>query len=246
MNERVRKWIEGFVVGYFWRKPLVGFCDAEDVEKLRRVIPNHLMPDDILKSARSVIVYFVPFTEDVVKSNVGGTYSSKLWAKAYVETNGMIVRLNEFIARKLENFGYKSATIPPTHNFNEVDLLSDWSHKHVAYLAGLGTFGVHTLIITEKGCCGRLGSLVTSAEFEYGEALEEEFCLYKRGLKCLKCVKRCVFGALTERGLNKHRCYDILLENDRFHSDLPLTDVCGKCCCGVPCDLRKPDGAAEI
>ncbi len=241
MDERVRGWVKGFVRGDLWRRPLVGFCDAEEVEALRRIVsPNHLMPDEVLNSAKSVIVYFVPFSRKVVESNVGGYFSSKLWAYAYVKTNELIVRLNEYLARKLEIFGFKSAVLPPTHNCDEVRLISDWSHKHIAYLAGLGTFGVHSLIITEKGCCGRLGSIITQAEFEYGEPLDEELCLHKRGAECLKCVENCKFGALTWNGLDKRRCYEILLKNDRYHSDLPLTDVCGKCCCGVPCDLRAP------
>jgi len=246
VDERVKKWIREFVKGDLWRRPLVGFCDADDVEVLRKVVsPNHIMPDDVLNSARSVIVYFIPFSRKVVRSNVDGYYSSKLWAYAYVRTNELIVKLNEYLARKLDCIGFKSAVLPPTHNFDDVRLISDWSHKHVAYLAGLGTFGVHSLIITEKGCCGRLGSLITQAEFECGEPLDEELCLHKRGVSCLKCVEKCKFKALTEYGLDKRRCYDVLLENDRYHSDLPLTDVCGKCCCGVPCDLQAPTGTKE-
>ena len=51
-----------------------------------------------------------------------------------------------------------------THNFDEAKLVSYWSQKHVAYMAGLGKFGLHHMIITEKGCCGRLGSIVTNAK----------------------------------------------------------------------------------
>ncbi len=242
MEENVRRWIEGFVKGALWRSPLVGFCDVEDVEIVRRIVsPNHLMPDEVLSAARSVIVYFIPFAEEVVRSNIGGYYSSRLWAYAYVKTNELIVKINEYLARKLERYGYRSAVLPPTHDFDETRLISNWSHKHIAYLAGLGTFGVHTLIITEKGCCGRIGSLITQAEFRYGEPLKEELCLHKRGRSCLQCVRRCKFGALNERGLDKRRCYEVLLENDRYHSDIPsLTDVCGKCCCGVPCDMQAP------
>ncbi len=241
MEDRVREWVERAFRGTLWRKPIVGFCEADELEVLKKwVSPDHLMPEDLLSSARSVIVYFVPFSEEVVRSNVGGHYSSKLWAYAYVETNHRIDELNRLIAKKLEVLGFRSATIPPTHNFDAVRLIGNWSHKHVAYLAGLGTFGVHTLIITEKGCCGRLGSIVTQAEFECGEPMDGELCLQKRGIDCLKCVERCVFNALRPDGLDKRRCYDVLLENDRYHSDLPLTDVCGKCCCGVPCDLRAP------
>ncbi|WP_457550347.1 epoxyqueuosine reductase [Archaeoglobus sp.] len=239
LADNVRSWIKRFVKGRFWREPLVSFCSADATERLSKIVPNHLTAEDLLPKAKSVVVYFIPFTEKVVKSNIFGVKPSNLWALAYVETNKLIECLNHFLAKKLEVEGFESAVIKPTHNFDEKTLLSMWSHKHVAYIAGLGTFGVHTMIITEKGCCGRLGSLVTTAEFEYNEPLKEEFCLYKRSQSCLECVKRCPFGALESVGLDKRRCYEILMENTKLF-DFGFADVCGKCACGVPCSLKKP------
>jgi epoxyqueuosine reductase QueG len=39
-----------------------------------------------------------------------------------------------------------------------------WSERHAAYVAGLGTFGIHGALITEKDCSGRIGSVVTDLE----------------------------------------------------------------------------------
>ncbi|AEA47820.1 epoxyqueuosine reductase [Archaeoglobus veneficus] len=250
MEEKVREWIENFILEYsrstgvnLWREPLVGFADSSDnaFEKLRTVVSeHHLIPEDALSGARSVIVYFIPFRREVVESNVKGKHASRLWATAYIKTNRLISEINRYVARKLEVYGYESLVLPPTHNFDEQRLVSDWSHKHVAYIAGLGTFGHHTMLITAEGCCGRLGSLITRAEFEPGETIKEEYCLYKRGSECLACVRRCRFQALMADGFNRKRCYEVCLENDRFYSDLPLTDVCGKCACGVPCSFGVP------
>ena len=38
-------------------------------------------------------------------------------------------------------------------------IASDWSERHAAYAAGLGTFGLTRALITEKGIAGRFGSL---------------------------------------------------------------------------------------
>jgi len=241
MEKIVKSIVERSVRGKIWRKPIVSFCSSDDVERIRRIHCEHASPYEMLSSARSVIVYFIPFSERVVRSNIAGVRPSKLWARAYVATNMLIERINERIKRRLENLGYKTVKIPPTHNFDERTLTSRWSHKHVAYIAGLGTFGIHTMIITEKGCCGRLGSLITEAEFEFGEPMKEELCLYKRGVDCLECVKRCPFGALSLEGLDRRRCYNVLLDNDAYYSNIRQpTDVCGKCCCGVPCDVKAP------
>jgi epoxyqueuosine reductase QueG len=246
VEEKIREWIEKFIEeknSGLWRKPVIGFCDAGDkmFSKLRKIVSeSHLMPEEALNAARSVIVYFIPFSRKVVESNIHGRYSSRLWAEAYVETNKLIVELNNYIARKLELHGYSSLVLPPTHNFDEEKLVSDWSHKHVAYISGIGTFGRHTMLITESGCCGRLGSLITQTELDPGERIQEEYCLWKKGEECSACVRRCRFGALTESGFDRQKCYSVCLENDAFHSDLPLTDVCGKCACGVPCSMQNP------
>ncbi len=231
MEGRVERWIREIVRGDLWREPLISFCNAERTEILPKIVSNHLTAEEILPKARSVVVYFIPFTKRVVESNVEGEKPSKLWALAYVKTNELIELVNDYVSKKLENLGFRCAKVEPTHNFDEVTLKSYWSHKHVAYLAGLGTFGVHTMLITEKGCCGRLGSLITTAEFECGE-IEEELCMCER---CLKCVERCPVGALKENGLDKRKCYEYLMKNSRIHGF--FADVCGKCAC--VCDFTK-------
>ena len=226
-----------------WRKPLVAFANAKDSMflDLKRIIgSSHALPTDFLEDAKTVICYFLPFKEWIVKSNIGGEYASKEWALAYVETNRLIIEINEALARELERMGFKSAVLPPTHNFDEEKLISDWSHRHVAYIAGLGTFGLNRMIITESGCCGRIGSLVTNAEIKPTEKPETEYCLYKRDGSCVKCVEKCTFNALKLDSFDRHKCYNVCLKNAEKYEDLGLADVCGKCLCGIPCSLKIP------
>lgn len=242
---RISEIIRSSVKGEFWREPLISFCSSESTEVLPKIVPGHLTAEEILPKARSVIVYFIPFSKKVVESNVGGLRPSELWASAYVKTNRLIENLNSYLAKKLEMKGYKCSTIKPTHNFDKTTLMSRWSHKHVANLAGLGTFGAHMMIITEKGCCGRLGSLVTTAELDYNEPLKEEFCLYKREGSCLKCIEKCKFGALRENYLDKRKCYEVLKANAKLF-DFTFADVCGKCACGVPCSMQAPTSRDKL
>jgi epoxyqueuosine reductase QueG len=228
-----------------WRDPLIACARADDplFQRLKdAVAPDHLMPGDLLEGARSVIVYFLPFTHDVVRDNASShPVASRLWAKAYVETNALISRINQALAHFLSRRGYRSAVTPATHNFDPERLVSRWSHKHVGFIAGLGTFGLHRLLITSAGCSGRLGSIVTDALIEPSRRPEIEFCLEKRGLRCGKCALRCPVGALISNGdFRRHDCYQALLDNDRRYDDLPLTDVCGQCSCEVPCSYGVP------
>ncbi len=128
------------------------------------VAPAHLEPCDLLRGAQTVICYFIPFSEEVVCSNIKGSFSSREWGVAYLETNNLIEDLNQNLKKELSKLGAGAALIPATHNFNEETLLSNWSHRHVAFMAGLGNLGINNMLITEKGCCGRIGSVVTTLE----------------------------------------------------------------------------------
>ena len=226
-----------------WGKPVVAFADANDplFLKLKDVVSEtHKTPHDFLDSAKTVICYFIPFNEEIVKSNVNGAYSSKEWATAYIETNRLIVDLNKYLSEKLEKFGYKTVILPPTHNFDEERFVSDWSHKHVGFVAGLGKFGLHNQLITKRGCCGRLGSLITDADIVPNERPKEEFCLYKSKGICRVCVEKCKFNALKVNSFDRKKCYEICLKNAEVHKDIGFADVCGKCVCVTPCSFEIP------
>ncbi|MBP2636344.1 MAG: queG 3 [Firmicutes bacterium] len=227
-----------------WQEPLAGFVNASDerfATLKESVSATHALPGDLLPDARTVIVYFIPFVERIATSNVQGDTCSYEWAAAYIETNKLIFDLNTYLSGQLGQKGYASCLIPATHNFDEVKLISDWSHRHIAHLAGLGTFGLNNMRITEKGCCGRIGSLITSAVVEPTQASGQENCLYKHEGLCQKCISRCPEQALTIEGFDRHRCYSAkCLENARTYSQLGVADACGKCLVNVPCSWRNP------
>lgn len=251
MKEQLESLIKDYVSSYQtrsdvetkWRVPSVAYADAEDklFEQLKDIISSsHALPKDFLPDSQTVITYFLPFEKSIIESNIKGKESSREWAVAYIDTNQLIGDLNKYLRKELNKMDYDSTVIPATHNFDEKELISDWSHKHVGYIAGLGTFGVHKMLITENGCAGRIGSLVTNLKLEVTTRPEEEYCLYKVDGTCNECVESCINGALQENSYDRDLCYDMCLFNDQFHSDLELTDVCGKCAVGVPCSYRNP------
>ncbi len=227
-----------------WREPIVGFAAAKDplFDEFKNIIrPSHATPGELLPGANSVVAYFIPFAKNLHKENYKMKhYAARSWAVAYLETNRLISRTNEHVKGELESKGYQMALIPPTHNFDEQSLMSDWSHRHVAYVAGIGRFGSHNLIITERGCSGRLGSFVTDLALVSSLRPEHEACLHKAGFDCLKCVARCEYEALYTDRFDRQACYRQLLINDRYYPELELTDVCGKCTAMVPCSVINP------
>lgn len=251
MNETVTRLIQDYTESYpaandsrtLWEKPLVAFADVYDsrfMDLKRLVSPSHLAPLDLLPTARSVICYFLPFHRDIARSNDEGKFCSDPWAFAYLETNQLIQDLNDHLKNQLSLMGHETAVTPATHNFNPQTLLSNWSHRHVAIIAGLGTLGLNRMLVTEKGCCGRLGSLVTSLALAPSQSSGDIACLYYYNGTCKKCLQNCPGQAFDEESFDRFRCYDHLLKNARFHQEKGWVDACGKCLIGLPCSFANP------
>lgn len=214
--------------------------DPRFMDLTKQVGPGHLLPQDLLPGARSVICYFLPFAENISRSNKSGERCSDEWAYAYVETNRLINDLNAYIQQELSYEGYRAAVTPPTHNFDEKTLLSDWSHRHIAVIAGLGTMGLNQMLITDQGCCGRLGSLATDMELAPSPPPAYSGCLYFYNESCLLCIRNCTQGALQIDGFDRHKCYGLLLQNADIHKEKGFADACGKCLSNVPCSFSNP------
>jgi epoxyqueuosine reductase len=260
MNELVtpkdlRILIENYVAEYprrrrernIWRKPLLATAKADDrFDILPKIAAeDHIRPRELLSSARSVVVFFIPFVKDLALENHKGEIPCRNWGLAYESTNRLINRVCQHIQLHLEDRGYRAELTPATHNFDPVKLTSRWSHKHLGYLAGLGRFGVNAQFITSSGCAGRLGSLVTDAELGDSPLIrQKELCLYKNGHKCLVCVERCPVGAVSESGIDRKLCWERLksnlLQTEEFAGLENTTHVCGKCQVLVPCSLKAP------
>lgn len=229
-----------------WEPPIVGFADARDplFDQLKSVAsPTHATPRDFLVPAQTVIAFFLPFEKTMARTNIRGRHSSPEWGTAYIETNEMIRRLSLYLKTVLDGMGHDSVVIPATHNWDEKKLVSDWSHRHVAYVAGLGRFGLNNMLITAQGSCGRFGSLITSARITPDLRSGVEACLYKYDGTCKKCVDRCVTGALRTERFDRFMCYGMLLENVTVLDTIGYADVCGKCLTGVPCAHMNPVAA---
>lgn len=233
----------------FWRTPLLATAVADDRFAVlpRIAAEDHALPRDLLDAARSVVVFFVPFSPEVAEENHSGENPSRSWGLAYEAANRLIHQLCEVLQQGLENRGYRAALTPATHNFDHEKLMARWSHKHLGYLAGLGRFGVNAQFITPAGCAGRMGSLVTDADLGDSPLVKaEELCLHKNGQKCLVCVGRCPVGAVSVPGIDRKRCWERLKENiarvDALAGLESTTHVCGKCQVLVPCSLKDPTG----
>lgn len=243
------------VVGLkIFNEPIFGVSSADDeyfrLLKNPSIIGNHfLLPEEWLPGSKTVISFFLPFTEDVRSSNrIDRLWPSEGWGHGYIEGQILVKELSKFLASELVEAGYNSL-IPYTDSrywtqnmpkedsvHPELSFTSNWSERHVAFVSGLGTFGLSKGIITEKGMAGRLSSIITElyltpTKRKYSDILE--YCSM-----CGSCIINCPPRAITmEDGKNHIRCSKYL---NAITKKYKSRRGCGKCQVNVPCESRIP------
>ena len=246
LKRRVGDWIAGFSEGYcaergletIWREPLVGFADAESPlfpELKVTAHPAHKVPQDYLPGARTVVSYFLPFKPDIPENNKGGQTPTVEWAEAYKLTNAMAKELSRHIAEMIVAKGHRALAPEDFTEFVD-ETYSCWSQRHVARIAGLGSFGMNNMLITDSGCGGRFFSVVTDMPCDHDVPDTRERCLYKIDGSCGRCMDACVCGAIDPDGFDRRACEGVC---DSNLEELTVS-VCGKCMSGMPCTLRDP------
>lgn len=220
-----------------FRRPLCGFSAADDprYHALKTIIgPWHLDPIELLKDAKSVVSFFVPFTVDLPRSAGAEEPVSALWGEAYVVLNNLFDTIGKALSKFLSMQGFSALPIASTHTYDPEKLQSMWSHRSAAAISGLGSFGANRLLITAKGSAGRFCTLLTSAPLEPSPSPAPERCFHHKSGGCLLCVKSCPVGALKPDAFEPFSCNGRLLENADKLSGIGFCDVCGKCIASCP------------
>ena len=232
--------VEDLDMMQIWDDPLIGIAEVSDPlwENLKDVTvvgPHHLSPTEWLKGSKSVISYYLPFTESIRDSNRSENIPSKEWLYGRYEGEIFNNELRRLIIELVESKGGNAIAPALDERFAVKDHNSNWSERHVAFIAGLGTFGLSRSLITNLGTAGRFGSVIVDLEFEpkkrpYTEV--DEYCN-----KCGACMNRCPAQAITEKGKDKASCFKYLL--NIFELNKPRY-ACGKCQTATPCEYKKP------
>jgi epoxyqueuosine reductase QueG len=228
-----------------YREPIVGFVAADDpgFARLGEVTGSaHMVPDDLLPGARTVVCFFLPFAPEIAIANAAEKEQvAREWAIAYVETNALIGQITARLIGLLGQHGIRAAAEPATGNFDKDILRSRWSHKSIAVLAGIGSIGLHHLAITDAGCAGRFGSLVMDADLAVQKPERTQRCDYFATGACTDCELACPVDAIdAEELFDRRACWAQLLRNASGFRDLrDDVHVCGKCAVAGPCALKS-------
>ncbi|MHB9095488.1 MAG: ATP-binding protein [Eubacteriales bacterium] len=255
------------VVGMkIYEAPIFAFGAADDEYfKLLKDPPaigkHFLLPKEWLPQSKTVISFFLPFTEAVKKGNRRDmSWPSEEWLHGRIEGQAFLNKLCQHLKSELINAGYNSL-VPPLderfwaktgfnkaspHSYNNCEttvlFTSNWSERHVAFVCGLGTFGLSKGLITKKGITGRFGSIIT--ELYLSPDKREYETIYEYCSMCGACVKNCPVNAISiDKGKNHMICSDFL---DKTAEKYKPRYGCGKCQIRVPCESSIPNNINTI
>ena len=246
-------------------EPLVQFADGNDpifTEYKTIIDPAHLTPREVVAKTFDkrveaipthlyIISWILPITSKTRESNRRRTLTpSRRWAYTRWHGENFNDAMREHVVKLLTEMGYLAVAPVLAPYFdktlsNEEGLYSNWSERHVAYAAGLGTFSLSDGFITERGIAHRCGSVVTDLPLPISRRTAQNHysnCLFYANGTCKACIARCPGGAITERGHDEIKCrqhirseFNCLKED----YDVGITG-CGLCQVKVPCEFRNP------
>lgn len=247
-------------------RPLIGFSSSAD--PLCREFRNHIGsfyftpfeffqqtfpettagPEDVV-----IISWIIPSTARTrAEQAEQAKYPSERWAR----TRDLGEAFNNVLRRKVvemleeENIEAFAPLLSPLWSRSDEGPYapcSNWSERHAAYAAGLGTFGLCDGLITPVGKAVRVGSVIARLNIApdprpYTD--HHAYCLHYTHDTCRECIGRCPVNALNEEGHDKKRCmqYTERTMNKYIREKYDInTYACGLCQAGVACTYGIPD-----
>jgi epoxyqueuosine reductase QueG len=186
-----------------------------------KIISKEERPASLMRNSRSVIVIGIP-----VQRTILATAPSAYYSEHYKTVNSMLDHSAQRIAMELQIEGH-AAMFVSRDGYQGIeglrrDASSFFSHRHSAYLAGMGSFGVSNMLLTEKnGPRIRFTSVITTAPLVCGEPSKKVLCT-----KCMICTTSCTedavaSGTYPENITNKQKCVE--------YSDILKKRGCSPC-----------------
>jgi len=206
----------------------------------------------------TVISWAVCQTEATKAANRRQTrMPSEPWARSRIYGQEGNVALHRVMLDALLDEGYEAVAPSLLPAWAEANphtngWASTWSERHVAYVSGLGTFGLAGGLITRKGQAIRLGSVVVKAVIPTTPRQYDgpfAYCLHFSGGECAVCANRCPTGSISAEGRDKEACALHLRPRSAEYVKREYGFDgygCGLCQTAVPCESGIPEGLAPV
>lgn len=173
--------------------PLVGFASAElwDRPPFEALVPPGFRPKAIWPEVKTVIIIGIPVSLPIVET------APSIWYHELYRTVNTLLDTGAFrLASFLNDQGIPAISVP-RDGYGSISVLKEkpvafFSHRHAAYFAGLGTFGINNMLLTPQfGPRVRFASIFTTAEIKPDPVIEEQLCIH-----CMRCVEICPVNAI--------------------------------------------------
>ena len=254
-----------------WGEPHIAVARGDDLffARFKKMIgPFYWTPEEafslafpdtpVLSAELRVISYVLPQTPETrADQRKERTLPAERWARSrdFGEKFNCALRLHLAKTLTAEGFPAVAPERLPGFDYRQsetVGLASNWSERHTAFVAGLGTFGLSDGLITPWGKAARFGSVVARINLPgtprpYGDD-HHAWCLwYARGT-CGACAQRCPADAIsTLAGHNKSVCHSYIREVTAPYSQQNFgtsATPCGLCQVKIPCEAQIPPALA--
>ena len=201
-----------------------------------------------------VISYALPQTQATRAQQQGERdLPAERWARSRYFGEQFNCDLRLHLAERLTEQGFPAVAPERLPGFDyrqseRLGIASNWSERHTAFIAGLGTFGLSDGLITRRGKAVRFGSVVAKIDLPvtprpYAED-HHAWCLWYAKGTCGACVQRCPPGAITtQAGHDKIACRHYIREvTAPFTTKQYGTGAtpCGLCQVRIPCEMQVP------
>lgn len=250
-----------------WQSPLVGFAAGDDpfFRFLQKDIGDfywspaeafHLKYPDVPCSDEELTVISLVFPQTAITKSAQ-TQEKTVPAPRWIVTRGewetFCMDFCRSVITRLEAEQKQAVAIDLLPGLTwksspQYGRAAPWSHRHTAFVAGLGTFGLSDGLITEKGKAVRITTLLIKEKLDITPRTYQDhhaWCSFFRDGSCGACIQRCPAGAISAQGHDKEKCYAYeetikkdLVQKGEMNPD--YISSCGLCQCQVPCQDKIP------
>lgn len=257
----------GFPNEPMWNSPIVGFAAGDDnyfkflkedigsfywspSEAFRLKYKNIPVKDEDL----TVVSFGFSQTEATKKVQKQAKEMPSLrWFVSRGEWEVFIYDLCKNILNQLEMNGLRAVAIDLLPEWSRMisekhGIASKWSHRHTAFIAGLGTFGLSDGLITKQGKAMRFCTIIIETKLPSDQRpynRYNEWCQFYFDGSCGACIARCPVNAITNKGHDKEKCSEFLqlIKNEKGPDIVTKSHYisgCGLCQSKVPCQDGIP------
>ncbi len=219
-------------------EPVVGYVSVDDVRfdmLFARGFNGH--PREIYRPGRTIILYYLPFEEDIVRANEESETPTEEWVRSYYESLWLAMAVNQTIRQVIVGQGRLISNLSNMVSWDDEHCREDWSYKFAAAIAGMGEMGPAGSFHMNGNYGGRVGGMITDGMYadkpqilegaELQKALEKliDPCLHE-GPCSEEMIAVCPGGAITADGIDRNKCSAYCRT---LNETTPVPEVCGKC-----------------